>query len=83
MRLNANTVKTQIMAIGFLPQDGQTGIYRKTYSSHGGYTIFVDFDREEFIYDANTNPPNFNITVSEKNNKQFLSSRKSCCFGVR
>lgn len=71
MRLNANTVKTQIMAIGFLPQDGQTGIYRKIYSSHGGYTIFVDFDKEKFIYDANTNPPNFNITVSEKTTSNF------------
>ena len=71
MRLNANTVKAQIMAIGFLPQDGQTGIYRKIYSSHGGYTIFVDFDKEKFIYDANTNPSNFNITVSEKTTSNF------------
>lgn len=71
MRLNANTVKAQIMAIGFLPQDGQTGIYRKIYPSHGGYTIFVDFDKEKFIYDSNTNPPNFNITVSEKTTSNF------------
>ena len=71
MKLNTNTVKAQIMAIGFLPQDGQTGIYRKIYSSHGGYTIFVNFEKEKFIYDAKTNPSNFNITVSEKTTSNF------------
>ncbi len=71
MKLNANIVKTLITAIGFLPQDGKTGIYHKTYPSHDGYTIFVDFNQEIFIYNADTNPKNSNITVWGKTTSNF------------
>lgn len=71
MKLNADMVKTLIKAIGFLPQDGKTGIYHKAYPSHDGYTIFVDFNQKTFTYDADTNPKNSNITVWEKTTSNF------------
>lgn len=71
MKLTATVVKPLITAIGFLPQDGRNGVYHKTYPSHDGYTIFVDFDREKFIYDADTNPRNSNITVWGKTTSNF------------
>lgn len=71
MRLNANIVKTLIATIGFLPQDGKNGIYHKVYPSHDGYTIFVDFNQENFVYDADTNPQNSNITVWGKTTSNF------------
>lgn len=71
MKLSANVVKELIVAIGFLPQDGKTGIYHKVYPFHDGYTIFVDFNQEKFIYDADTNPQNSNITVWGKTTSNF------------
>ena len=61
MRLDADTVKALIVALNFVPQDGKSGIYYKVYTSHGGYTIFVDFNREKFIYNADTNPKKSNM----------------------
>lgn len=71
MRLDADTVKALIVALNFVPQDGKSGIYYKVYTSHGGYTIFVDFNREKFIYNADTNPKKSNITVWGKETSNF------------
>ena len=71
MKLDANILKTLIATIGFLPQNGKTGIYHKVYPSHDGYTIFVDFNQKKFVYDADTNPQNSNITVCGKTTSNF------------
>ena len=36
--------------LGFIPQDGTSGVYLKTYSSHNAYPIYVDYNEEKIEY---------------------------------
>jgi len=46
----AESLKKIIAVLGFAPQDGTSGVYLKSYSSHGAYQIYVDFNEEKIDY---------------------------------
>ncbi|MCM1118581.1 MAG: N-6 DNA methylase [bacterium] len=71
MQLSADVVRELIVAIGFVPQNGKTGIYYKTYVSHKGYTIFVDMNQGLFIYDADVNDGDSVIKVWNEASSNF------------
>ena len=43
-------VKKWIATLGFIPKENTVNTYRKQYLLHGGYSIDVDFGKEEIIY---------------------------------
>ena len=63
MQLNADKVKMLLKNLGFSPCNGENGIYQKSYVSHGGYSIFVDFNQEKIEYAAASNHQDFCIQV--------------------
>ncbi len=71
MSLSTENIKKIIKKIGFVPQDGKSGIYCKCYISHNNYTIFVDFNSEKIIYDSTENSAQSIITVWEKTTSNF------------
>ena len=52
MKPNSNEIKKLITKIGFIPRDGENGIYCKCYVPHDNYMIFVDLNRERILYDS-------------------------------
>lgn len=71
MQLNIDAVKEMITALGFVPQDGRSGIYHKCYASHGGYAIYVDFNTRAILYDAEEPFNDASIKVGEKTTCDF------------
>lgn len=65
------TIKQLIAAIGFIPQNGKNGIYCKTYVSHGGYTVLVDFNQEAIIYDWDINTGDSVVKVWDRRTSNF------------
>lgn len=43
-------IKKWVSTLGFAPKENTSGIYTKKYSSHNGYCIDVDFDKESIDY---------------------------------
>lgn len=74
MRLDSDTIKKIITAIGFIPQDGKSGIYYKSYALHNGYSVFVDFENKKLIYDSKQAPSGSVIKVWEKTTGNFLQA---------
>lgn len=74
MQWDTQIVKRIITTIGFVPQNGKNGIYRKTYTPHGGYSIFVDINQGKIMYDADTNPGNSVIKVWDRGTSNFSKS---------
>ena len=48
--MNIDYVKKLIVELGFVPQDGTSGVFVKRYAAHNNYPIFVDFDRQKIEY---------------------------------
>ena len=71
MQLNTDAVKNWIVPMGFAPQNGKSGIYCKTYASHSGYTIFIDFNSGKIIYDPEEEPKQNTVKVWEKTTCNF------------
>lgn len=71
MSLSTESIKKLITKIGFAPQSGKSGIYFKSYTSHNGYTIFVDFNNASIIYDSSKNPAKSAIRVWERTTSNF------------
>ncbi|MGN0656616.1 MAG: hypothetical protein ACI4KR_07470, partial [Ruminiclostridium sp.] len=71
MKLSLTTIKGFIKAMGFAPQNGKSGIYFKSYLAHGGYSIFVDFNDEKIIYNADSNADMSAIMVWDKTTSNF------------
>ena len=71
MQWNADTIKRLVTTIGFIPQNGKSGVYCKNYPAHSGYTIFVDFNNASIIYDSEENPQGIAIKVWEKTTSNF------------
>lgn len=43
-------IRKYIIALGFTPKNGATGIYHKIYAAHNNYAIDVDFDKQHIDY---------------------------------
>lgn len=71
MRFSEDAMKELIATIGYTPQDGKNGIYCKSYPNHGGYSIFVDFNVRQIIYDSDENPAGMAIKVWERTTSNF------------
>ena len=50
MQWDTQMIKKLITMIGFVPQNGKNCIYCKTYASHGGYMVLVDFNQRAITY---------------------------------
>ena len=74
MQWDTQIVKKLITNIGFVPQNGKNGIYRKTYALHEGYSIFIDIDQGKIIYDADTNSRDSIIKVWDRATSNFSKS---------
>lgn len=95
MPLDSDSIKKQIIAIGFLPENGKNGVYRKVYADHNEYTIFVDFNQGKIEYAADVNSEdsvikvwgrttsNFsqaeNLVILECVNRLLLKGYAPCC----
>ncbi len=71
MKLGKMQMKKLITQIGFIPQDGENGIYFKRYARHGGYVVFIDFNREKIVYDSDENSIDETVTVWERTTINF------------
>ncbi len=71
MQSNFDNIKKLIIMIGFAPQDGKSGVYCKSYASHGGYSIFVDFNNQTICYDSKEFSSDSVIKVWEKTTSNF------------
>lgn len=71
MRFSEDTIKKLITTIGYTPQDGKSGIYLKSYPNHDEYSIFVDFNNQQIIYDSDENPSGIAIKVWERTTSNF------------
>lgn len=71
MQLHLDTIKKEIVEMGFSPQNGKNGIYYKSYDVHNGYTIFVDFISKSIIYDSKENPDGIFISAGERTTCNF------------
>ncbi len=71
MRLSEDTIRELITTIGYTPQEGKSGIYCKSYSAHGGYSVFVDFNSGKIIYDSDENPHDMIIKVWDRTTGNF------------
>ena len=74
MQFSGDAIKRLITAIGYAPQDGKSGIYLKSYQNHDGYSIFVDFNNQQIIYDSDENPSGVAIKVWERTTSNFSQS---------
>lgn len=74
MQFSEDAIKRLITTIGYTPQDGKSGIYFKSYQSHDGYCIFVDFNNQQIIYDSDENPSGIAIKVWERTTSNFSKS---------
>jgi len=43
-------IKKYITTLGFIPKNGTSGIYHKTYVGHNNYAIAIDFNKEHIEY---------------------------------
>ncbi|MEG2414667.1 MAG: restriction endonuclease subunit S, partial [Kiritimatiellia bacterium] len=48
--MNGDYVKKLIVALGFAPQDGTSGIFVKHYVAYDNYPVFVDFTQQKIEY---------------------------------
>lgn len=71
MQLNPDTVKKLIATIGFVPQNGKSGVYHKVFASHNGYSIFVDFNTGRIEYDTAINQQDSAIKVWDRTTSNF------------
>lgn len=80
MQFSEDAIKRLIAAMGYAPQDGKRGIYLKSYPEHGGYCIFVDFNRQKIVYDSDENPSGVAITVWDRTTSNFSQSENFVVF---
>lgn len=71
MSLSKENIKKLIRKIGFVPQNGKSGVYYKCYTSHSNYAIFVDFNSEKIIYDSAEDLTQATIIVWERTTSNF------------
>ncbi|MCI9493444.1 MAG: type I restriction enzyme HsdR N-terminal domain-containing protein [Lachnospiraceae bacterium] len=71
MQWDTQMIKKLITMMGFVPQNGKNGIYCKTYASHGGYMVLVDFNQRAITYDGDINPGDFVIKVWDRRTSNF------------
>ena len=79
MQLNTDAVKNWIVPMGFAPQNGKSGIYCKTYASHSGYTIFIDFNSGKIIYDPEEEPKQNTAIFHRRKTLWFWNVWTDCC----
>ena len=52
-------------------QLSEVSVYCKTYVSHGGYTVLVDFNQEAIIYDWDINTGDSVVKVWDRRTSNF------------
>ena len=67
----SESLKELVVVLGFLPQDGTSGIYLKTYSSHDAYPIYVDFNKEKIDYAHESIPMDRRILLGDLSTSNF------------
>ncbi len=71
MRMNMVDIKKLLTTIGFAPQNGENGIYFKSYISHENYTVTIDLINEEILYAPKGLPQGSKIVVWKKTTSNF------------
>lgn len=74
MKPAKDDIRRIVKTIGFVPRDGEDGVYYKFYASHSDYVILVDFNREKIIYDSSDNPDESRITVYDRRTSNFSNA---------
>ena len=71
MAITAESIKKLIVALDFIPVDGETDVFHKKYAQHNGYALRVDFVNKIIEY-ADTNfEDTAQITVGSKATSNF------------
>ena len=66
MATTAETIKMLIMALGFVPSDGEADVFHKKYDQHDGYVLRVDFKGNTIEYIDNSFDNSSRITVGSR-----------------
>jgi len=71
MATHAVTIKKLIIALGFVPVDGEDGVFQKKYTQHDGYILRVDFANEDIEYADTSFDESGRISVGSKSTSNF------------
>jgi len=71
MAITAESIKKLIVALGFIPVDGETDVFDKKYPQHNGYALRVDFANKTIEYADTTFEDVARITVGSKATSNF------------
>jgi len=67
----SESLKNLVAVLGFVPQDGTSGVYLKSYSSHDAYQIYVDFNEEKIDYAHASIPLDRRILLGDLSTSNF------------
>jgi len=71
MLITTENIKKLIVALGFIPTDGETDVFHKKYSQHNGYTLRVNFANKTIEYTDTSFEDTARITVDTRSTSNF------------
>jgi len=71
MAIIAENIKKLVVALGFIPVDGESDVFDKKYPQHNGYALRVDFANKTIEYADTTFEDVTRITVGNKSTSNF------------
>jgi len=73
MAITVEVMKKWIIALNFVPADGEVGVYQKTYPQHDGYTVRVDLSNKNIEYADGSVDLSARITLGSKSTSNFAN----------
>ena len=71
MAITADSVKKLIVALGFVPVEGEADVFNKKYAQHDGYILRVDFANKIIDYSDAAFRESAQITLGSKSTSNF------------
>ncbi|MDR2572546.1 MAG: N-6 DNA methylase [Oscillospiraceae bacterium] len=71
MVVTAETIKKLIVALGFVPADGEADVFHKKYTQHDGYVLRVDFTSKTIEYIDSSSDNSASINIGSKSTSNF------------